>query len=246
VAVSEPGTNALGGPDGTGGPHVFVDDLDVLDLDDRDRHHLASVLRLRPGDPLTASDGRGRWRRCRFGPTIEPAGEVRVEQRRLPELAIGFVPVKGDRPEWVVQKATEVGVDRLVVLRSERSVVRWDGDRAVQQVARLERVAREAAMQCRRCHLPVVEGVVPVASLAGTAGVVRAQSGGGAPSLEHRLVLVGPEGGWSPAEAEAFPRTVGLGDHVLRSETAVVVAATRYATLRAESGRMTTGVTEGD
>lgn len=91
-------------------------------------------------------------------------------------------------------------------------------------------------MQSRRCHLPAVEGVVQVASLAGRAGVVRADAGGGAPSLEHRLVLVGPEGGWSPEEVDALPHAVGLADHVLRSETAVVVAAARYAALRAESG----------
>ena len=67
-----------------------------------------------------------------------------------PELTVVFAPVKGERPEWVVQKLTELGIDRIVPLRSERSVVRWTGQRGQATVERLRRVAREAAAQCRR------------------------------------------------------------------------------------------------
>jgi 16S rRNA (uracil1498-N3)-methyltransferase len=239
------GITALGGPDGRGGPHVFVSDLARPVLADADRHHLERVLRLRPGDRLTASDGAGAWVPCRFGPDLEVLGDRRVEQRRLPELALGFVPVKGERPEWVVQKATELGVDRLVVMRSERSVVRWDGDRAERQIARLVKVAREAAMQSRRCHLPSIEGVIEVAEVASGGGVVRAEPGGGSPSLDHSLVVVGPEGGWTPAEAELIPATVGLADHVLRAETAAVAAIACYTQLRADGGEVTTSTHPG-
>lgn len=229
-----PGRNALGGPDGSNGPHVFVDDLESPELDDADRHHLARVLRLRDGDPLTVSDGRGHWRPCRFGSVIEPLGVVEVERARQPELAVAFAPVKGDRPEWVVQKLTELGVDRIVVMVADRSVVRWDGDRAVRQLARLAKVAREAAMQCRRCHLPWVEGVHGVSALASWPAVVRADAGGGPPDPAHRVVLIGPEGGWTDAERDLVPMAVGLGDHVLRAETAAVTAGALYTALRAQ------------
>ena len=69
---------------------------------------------------------------------------------------MAFAPVKGERPEWVVQKLTELGIDRIVPLRTERSVVRWTGERGQATVERLRRVAREAAAQCRRVWLPEV------------------------------------------------------------------------------------------
>ncbi len=68
---------------------------------------------------------------------------------------------KHDRPEWLVQKPTELGVDRIVFLHAERSVVRWDGDRAERHLARLAAVAVEALMQSRRVWLPEIVGPVP-------------------------------------------------------------------------------------
>ena len=73
---------------------------------------------------------------------------------------MAFAPVKGERPEWVVQKLTELGIDRIVPLFSERSVVRWSGARGQATVERLRRVAREAAAQCRRVWLPEVSDSV--------------------------------------------------------------------------------------
>src|SRR5690606_16158319 len=129
-----------------------------------------------------------------------------------PAITIAFAPVKGDRPEWVVQKLTELGVDTIVVLRTERSVVRWDGERADRQIERFRRIAVEAAMQCRRCHLPQVQGVVAVAEMALQSGVVRADMGGPAIGPHTSIVLIGPEGGWSDAERDLVPASVGLGD----------------------------------
>lgn len=230
--MADPHPAPLGGPDGGGGPHVFVDDLDAPQLSPADRHHLDKVLRLRAGDPLTVSDGRGRWRPCRFGDPLEGTGEVQVAARRTPPITIAFTPVKGDRPEWVVQKLTELGVDSIVVLRSERSVVRWDGERAERQLERFRRIAQEAAMQSRRCHLPEVDGVIDLAEMTGRPGVVRADRGGERPDLQNPTVLIGPEGGWTAAERELVPMAVGLGDYVLRAETAAVAAAALLAAQR--------------
>ena len=100
------------------------------ELRDDDRHHLERVLRLRAGDPLVLADGAGRWRPARFGATVEP-DRRRCERAAAPEPADHAwrsPSVKGDKPELVVQKLTELGVDRIVPFRAERSVVRWDDD----------------------------------------------------------------------------------------------------------------------
>lgn len=193
------------------------------------------MLRLRAGDLVTVSDGAGGRLACRFGPALEPLGEVERVPAPAPAVTVAFAVVKGQRPEWAVQKLTEVGVDRIVPLVTARSVVRWPAGEAGTQVARLRRVAREAAMQSRRVWLPVVDAVTPFAALAGGPGVAVAAVGGGPPTLAFPTILIGPEGGWDDVElAAATPqRVVGLGPSILRTETAAVVAGALLCALRA-------------
>ncbi len=207
-----------------GDAHAFVDDLDAPVLSAEDRHHLERVLRLRPGQPVTVADGAGRWRAVRFGPSLEPAGAVEAEPEPTPPISVAFALVKGDRPELVVQKLTEIGVDVIVPFLAARSVVQWDGDRAARRHERLVKVAREAAMQCRRARLPRVEPVRTFDEVAARPGAALTTLGGQVPTVEHAVALVGPEGGWSAEElARPLPR-IGLAPYVLRSETAAIVA----------------------
>jgi 16S rRNA (uracil1498-N3)-methyltransferase len=217
--------------------HVFVDDLTSPALRPDDRHHLARVLRIRAGEPVTASDGAGRWRLCRFGPALEPDGDIVVVPRPDPPITIAFAVPKGDRPERVVQQLTEAGVDRIVPFMAEHSVVRWDAERADRHVARFRVIAREAAMQSRRIWLAEVAALATFAEVAAMPGAALADMDGDAPALTHPTVLVGPEGGWSPAERTAGPPAVSLGPHVLRAETAAVAAGVLLAALR---GRLVT------
>jgi 16S rRNA (uracil1498-N3)-methyltransferase len=214
--------------------HVFVADLSAPELSTGDRHHLERVLRVRVGEAVTASDGAGRWVACRWvgGPTLEVDGVVVVEPAPTPLVTVAFSPVKGDRPEWAVQKLTELGVDRIVPLVAARSVVRWTGDRGTAVVERWRRVAREAAMQSRRAWLPVVEEAGSFREAATWPGAVLAVGGGDPPSLAHPVVLVGPEGGWDADELAAELPTVALGPNVLRTETAAVAAGTLLVALR--------------
>jgi 16S rRNA (uracil1498-N3)-methyltransferase len=225
---------------------VFVADPAVPVVEPDDRHHLLRVLRLRPGEVVIAADGRGSWCPCRFrgdsggssDDLLEPDGSVAFEPAPTTRLTVAFAPAKGDRPEWVVQKLTELGVDLVVPLAADLSVVRWAGDRAVRAVERLRRVAREAAGQSRRIWLPEVAPVhtLPalVASVAGTGeAVTLAQLGGPPPTAASTVVAVGPEGGWAPGETDLGCGTVGLGPHVLRAETAAVAAGAILAALRA-------------
>jgi 16S rRNA (uracil1498-N3)-methyltransferase len=219
---------------------AFVDDPGHPVLSDADAHHLARVLRLRDGEKVIASDGRGRWAETRWrrGGTLEPlaeAGAVQFEPPAEPALTVAFAPVKGERPEWVVQKLTELGIDRIVPLFSERGVVRWTGERGKATVERLRRVTRDAAAQSRRVWLPVVCDTMRFAdlpSLGEPGEVVLAQLSGDRPTVSQRVVAVGPEGGWSTEELSSGLPTVGFGLSVLRAETAAVTAAALMASLR--------------
>ncbi|MDA8056434.1 MAG: RsmE family RNA methyltransferase [Actinomycetota bacterium] len=230
---------------------VFVADPEHPTLADDEAHHLFDVLRLQPGEPVVAADGAGRWVPCRVeaharsassgrdrdGLVLEPVGPLRCQPARRPSVAVAFAPTKGDRPEWAVQKLTELGVDVIVPLRTARSVVRWEGERGRRSVERLRRVATEAAAQCRRPRLPMVTEVATLDEVAVLAGAppVLAEPGGPPPDLGHTVVAIGPEGGWAPGELDLPYGRVGLGPTVLRAETAAVAAGTLLGALRSGS-----------
>lgn len=213
--------------------HVFVESLDDPALHPDDAHHLFRVLRIREGECVTVSDGRGSWRTTQVvGQALRPVGELTVE-RAGPQLTIASAIPKGDRAEWMVQKLTEIGVADIVLLHCERSVTRWEGERAERQLARLRRVAREAAMQSRRVWLPTVSGPVPCVTLMSLDGVIVAEPSGvpvAALSWAPGTVVIGPEGGFAAGELAAAGSTVALSRNVLRIETAAVVAAVRFLT----------------
>jgi len=158
-------------------------------------------------------------------------GETANVARAVPEVTVAFTPVKGDRPEWVVQKLVEIGVDRIVVLRTARSVVVWEADRSDRAVERLSRIAEQAAAQSRRAWIPTVEGVLDLLDYARSQPLALAERNGGPVGL-GRPVCVGPEGGWTEEELAATDELVGLGDGVLRAETAAIVAGTLVCALR--------------
>jgi 16S rRNA (uracil1498-N3)-methyltransferase len=204
--------------------HVLVADLAVPALDPQQAHHLARVLRLRDGVTVTVTDGAGHWRESRWvDGALEPSAEV-VTTMPPREVTVAVASPKGDRLDWLVQKVTEVGVTRLVLIAAERSVVRWDVERGARQLDRLGRIAAEAAMQSRRVWLPEVIGPVPAAEVLATSAL--AEPGGRAVTAADRSIAIGPEGGWSPAELALATDRVSLGEHVLRVETAAIVAAT--------------------
>lgn len=215
------------------GPHLFVADLYRPQLDPADRHHVGRVLRRRAGDPVVLCDGAGRWRagRLEAGGAVVPDGEVVTVGRPVPSITVGLAVVKGQRPDWAVQKLTEIGVDTIWPFHAGRSVVRWEGERTQRHHQRLARIAREAAMQSRRLWLPEVRPVSPFAEAGTGEGVALADRGGDPPTLTTPTVLVGPEGGWTDDERDGRP-TVALGAGVLRTETAAVAAGVLLVALR--------------
>lgn len=224
------------------------------------------MLRLRTGEHVGASDGAGGWLLTRWtGKGLEPAASAESSPEQDPEpdptVTIGLAVVKGDRFDWAVQKLTEVGVDRVVPLLTDHTVVKWDDSRARRAGDRWRKIAREAAMQSRRVRLPVVEDPLAFPKFVAGAGAsakpgittgagdgtrardgtragagpaaVLAEPGGPPLTLSTPTVLVGPEGGWSPSEVEAGLAPVGLGPGILRAETAAVAAGVLLASLRA-------------
>ena len=207
--------------------HVFVRSLEIPSLSTDDQHHLLKVLRVKSTDQITVSDGVGSW----ITATISKDGDVRatselhVVERPKWALSIAFAPVKGEKPELIVQKLTELGIDEIIPLApTARSVVRWDTAKAEKQTGRLQRVANEAAMQSRRVWLPVVQPVTQLADLVLRTDVAFAEPGGVEVSAVHRTIVVGPEGGFTPDELGESVGRVSLGESVLRAETAAIVA----------------------
>lgn len=211
-------------PDGSGGPHVFVADLATPELTESDRHHLGRVVRLRDGDRMTIGDGKGSWRRARFGSTIEIDGDIiRVEAER-DVITVAFALIKGSRTDDVTRHLVELGVDVIVPMVTDRSVVRWNASDVADRHARLTRIATEAAMQCRRSWLPTIQPLTRFATVVSNENAILAQMGAAPLPNDATMILIGPEGGWTEAEQGIASRCASLGDHVLRAETAALTA----------------------
>jgi len=214
--------------------------------------YLETVLRLRAGAAIEVFDGEGR----RFESTLEPSG-LRIGAELPPDVNpaldvwLAQAVVKGDKLDLVVQKATELGVSRLVIFDSSRSVVKLDDRRAGSRVERLRRVAEEAARQCGRGDVPPVDGPIPFNDLSGRLEHDRlgllldpeetdlrlSKAARGASRL---CLVVGPEGGLAPEErdraAAAGMVPVSLGRLVLRTETAGLAALAIVRHLAGELG----------
>ncbi len=205
---------------------MLVDDVEVPALSEAESHHVFRVLRVRDGEAVTVTDGAGRWRTCAAtGGALAPTGEVHCEKRRATLLSVAFAIPKQDRPEWIVQKLTELGIDRIMPIHAERSIVRWSDDRARKHVDKLRRVATEALQQSRGVWLPEV--TQPVDAIAVLPTAAAAEPGARPIGPADTTVAIGPEGGWSPSELRAAAATVSMGSTVLRVETAAIVAGAR-------------------
>jgi 16S rRNA (uracil1498-N3)-methyltransferase len=192
-------------------------------LSREDEHHLRKVLRANAGEEVVVTDGRGSWSICE----VLDVGLARVsdvhQDPPAPETTLYLTPLKGDRSEWAVAKATEVGVSRIVPLIAARMSVKFKGESREKTLARWRRIADESAGQCRRTYDVTIADPVRVDEVHPLVAVADLGADGNWAGL--RSVAIGPEGGWASDEWDLGRRRVGLGPTVLRAETAGVVAA---------------------
>ncbi|NNN21996.1 MAG: 16S rRNA (uracil(1498)-N(3))-methyltransferase [Acidimicrobiales bacterium] len=223
---------------------IFVNDLNNIEVSPDDFHHLARVLRLAKGEALIASDGRGNWRMCQWRgssdkhPPVEANSDISVQHRLEPLVGVAFSIQKGSRPEWCIQKLTELGIDLILPFISDRSVVKYDSSKSLKESLRFTAIARDASMQSRRAWLPTIEPISNFDSLAGKSEYPFSLAVPNADPITDsvRFIAIGPEGGFSDRELGVKMPHIGLGQHILRAETATFVAATLLSLSRGGLG----------
>jgi 16S rRNA (uracil1498-N3)-methyltransferase len=212
--------------------------------------HAVRALRLQPGDAITLFDGSGGEYTAVIAGIKKTAVQVALGAHHAVErespLDVTLVPAlaTGDRMDWIVQKAVELGVTRIQPVVTRRSVLRLDSARAEKRIAHWQAIAIGACEQCGRNRVPEVLAVRDLAETLAdrmeTPRIVLAPDDGvplaslGAPAGPIAL-LVGPEGGFADQELEAMRRAqcrfVRLGARVLRTETAGIAALAAIQTL---------------
>jgi 16S rRNA (uracil1498-N3)-methyltransferase len=208
--------------------------------------HLRGSLRLQPGELLTVTDERGtRYRaeiaeissRTLIGRILDTTS---APPKTSPSIVLAQSLLKGEKMDWVIQKATELGVDRIAPVLTTHSVVRPRADRIEHQLARWQRIALEAAQQSERWSVPVIDEPATISQVLSTSKtaalkILLAERSDGASLSSVPLhnngdvwLLIGPEGGWEEEEFRQMLEQgvvgVTLGPRILRAETAAIAA----------------------
>lgn len=209
-----------------------------------DVNHIRNVLRMRPGEIVRVSDERDFCAQCEICELGEDSIFLTIleneESTELPvEVTLFQGLPKGDKMEWIVQKNTELGIREIVPVAMHRSVVKLDAKRAASKVSRWQAIAESAGKQSGRTRLPQVSGLIsykeamkrsaefdllllPYESAEGMSAA-RDLLAKAAPGMRI-AILIGPEGGFEPAEIEDAVangwKILSLGRRILRTETA--------------------------
>ncbi|HWF61198.1 MAG TPA: 16S rRNA (uracil(1498)-N(3))-methyltransferase [Nitrospira sp.] len=208
--------------------------------------HLRDSLRVNTGETLWFGNGQGTRYHAEITDLSKRAVTGRILEtvqeplRRAPRLILGQSLLKGEKMDWVIQKATELGVAELVPIESRHSVVQLKADRVDHQLARWQRIALEAAQQSEQWRVPTIASPQSLAALltdreTGTITLMLAErrEGKSLQTVElpqdmtgSLLILIGPEGGWSKEEVQiaeqAGIQPITLGQQILRAETAAI------------------------
>lgn len=229
------------------GALFYVDALpavgEVATVSGDEGFHAATVRRIRPGEQLMLGDGVGELAWCEVEAVDRGALRARVLSRRsiaaaTPHVTVAQALPKSERSELAIELATEAGADAFIPWQAARCVARWDSSRAEKGLRRWRAVARSAARQSRRAHIPSVNEPVSTEQLAhqleGGVALVLHESATDVLSEKHVaqadsiLLVVGPEGGVTDEELAVLTAAGGvpvrLGPTVLRTSTAAAVA----------------------
>lgn len=214
-------------------------------LNDEDIHHVLHVMRMRKGDEIEVVADRHLY--AAIIDNINPLEisvnyEIPSHSEINNDIVLFYTLAKGDKIDLVVQKATELGAKKVVLLSSERCVVKWEEKEVNKKLERYKKIAKEASEQSHRLIVPDIIGVYQLSNIpndllcdlnlfayekkAGNTGDLHSLLKKAAGSVS---VLVGPEGGFSEKEAEMVEKKYGfipisLGKRILRSETGAIYA----------------------
>lgn len=221
-------------------PNIHQQNSSLI-LDPEESHHLVRVLRLQPGATVFAFDGKGQEVECVVVSANKTSVELRINSMLSNEvesplqLTLGLAYLKSDKFDWVVQKATELGVTRIVPLLTEHCELR-SSDSRDGRLQRWQRIALEATKQSGRRTLNEVESIRSFQEFCENEKsdirlIFSENIGEGlsnpVPSNSASLII-GPEGGWSPKELVTATKhgykSIRLGNRILRAETAAVAA----------------------
>jgi len=219
-------------------------------LSGQEARHIATVLRLAPGATITLFDGSGSYFEARLTKITPNRVEAKIisitpyietSDTYRPALHLAIALLKGKKMDFIIQKATELGVDSLHPFRSQYCAVH---DYAANKLSRWQKIALEACKQCNRPKPPAIQEVADLKNLLAASGqekhdlkLIFWEETGGEPlqqtlgppqEIKSAMILIGPEGGFSSDEVEdavtAGYKSVTLGRQILRSETAAITA----------------------
>lgn len=213
-------------------------------LGDGDVHHLLHVMRNKKGDEIEVVADNKLYN-CIIQSTnpldIEINYEIPLDSELFNEVTLFFALAKGDKIEFVIQKATELGVHKIVLIKTERCIVKLSNDDFLRKFERFNKIAKEASEQSHRLLIPEIVGIIDIKNipsdlLADTNLLAYEKEAGQTSSFLDKVnkegsysIMIGPEGGFSPKEVELLTekyafQPVSLGKRILRTETAAVYA----------------------
>ena len=211
-------------------------------LEDGDVHHLLHVMRAKSGEEIeVVADGKlySSIVKSLSPLDIEISYEIPLDSELKSEVTLFFALAKGDKIDFVVQKATELGVSKIILIKTERNVVKYDDKNIEHKLERFRKIAKEASEQSHRLKVPEIVGVVDINNipdelLSDINLLAYEKEAGNTSSFYDNItnqsisVMIGPEGGFSEKEVNKLVskgfRLISLGKRILRTETAAVYA----------------------
>ncbi len=217
-----------------------------IKLKTKDLKYLLRVLRLETGDLVEVFDGKGNRYKTRIvqyedGYFLQVLEELEPETQKSPRICLGQGLLKGEKMKWVIQKATELGAEMIVPVKTSRSIPLLEEQEAKSKVDRWRKIAQEAAKQSNRSTVPQIlepmdlEDFLELAEGTKLAFWERAKTGFKEAIKDIKpadtiTLLIGPEGGFSDKEASKITQSgftlCHLGERILRAETATLAAMT--------------------
>ena len=230
-----------------------------MELTGTDAHHIARVLRMAVGDNVIIADENERTAKAEITAitdevvTLSLIEYLEDDSEPTVKVCLAQCLPKSDKMEFIVQKAVELGAVSIQPVNSENCVVKYTADKQAKRVERWQKIAHEAAKQCKRAAVPTVEPIITLKELLSRVGedetvlfCYEAEDGRtlrqalNMHQAEKYTVLIGPEGGFSPEEArlcqEMGAHPVSLGSRILRTETASLAALTMVLYAHGELG----------